>query len=391
MSVISEEKIIGWALAYHTCEALSPEDKKAFEQWLKESPKHVEQINGYRQMYLTARKSAFAKVVDEEAAWAKISCRTKAKPPKRRLWTQLSSAAAVLMVGLLTTWFVYDEISSVTQSEPRLIVEQVEAGSAKARLTLADGSQVNLTDSVEQSFNEVDGTAIVKDEDNNLRYSSGNVSNELIYNTIEVPRGGEFALTLSDGTKVWINAESQLRYPVRFGEENRTVYLNGEAYFEVAHHAKRPFIVHAKDTKVKVLGTRFNISSYDDEAIVATTLVSGKVKVNYLADEVLLQPGQQSRVTKGRDGIGVQEVDSGVYTAWVHGVFEFEDMPLEQLCKQLGRWYDVNFFFTRPADKGIRFTGAFKRNQNIGHALDLIEQLTNVQFQTQGRNIIVAN
>jgi len=147
--------------------------------------------------------------------------------------------------------------------------------------------------------------------------------------------------------------------------------------------------VHADDTKVRVLGTQFNVSAYDDQAFITTTLVEGRVQVNYLANKTILIPGNQSLVEKGKDGINVSEVDAALYIAWVNGVFEFENKDLAYITAQLGRWYNVNFFFTESQLKHIKFTGAIKRDKSINYAIRLIESITDVTFRVEGENIII--
>ncbi|PTN10423.1 FecR domain-containing protein [Mangrovibacterium marinum] len=387
MRHIEEEQIIEWAAKYHGGGKFSPQEVEALENWLAEDPANVERFSAFRKQYCELRQLAFTEVVDEDRAWQKVQ--QAIRKPVRRLVPQWAyyAASVLLLLAASLFWLQYQQQNDPV---PQTGFDQLaEIGSPKATLILGDGSEVNLTDQQEQSFSESDGTEIRKDEKNNLSYTGAAESGELIYNTISVPRAGEFSLSLADGTKVWLNADSQLRYPVRFGAQTREVFLIGEAYFEVSHRDDQPFVVHVNDTKVRVLGTKFNVSGYASQAFIATTLVEGSVQVGYLTDDVLLRPGQQSVVSKGVDGIAVQEVDASIYTSWINGVFEFENADLQYLCNQLARWYNVDFFFTQPDLKEIRFTGAFKRDQSINYAIGLIEQLTKVNFRVEGNQIII--
>ncbi len=387
MGKINEQVIIQWALKYHSGQKMTKDEKVEFEEWLSESSDHVRLLNSYRKLYIESRQIVLKQTIDETEAWSVI--RQEVKKSRHKLYPRIIYVAATLLLAIVSTWFVYNNVLKDAPGNACHFDQLAKVGSSKAKLTLANGSEINLSDSVSHSFNEEDGTAIAIDKENALVYHSASTSLKLIYNTIQIPRGGEYAITLSDGSKVWLNSGTELRYPVRFQKNQRNVYLTGEAYFEVAHDSKSPFVVNIGDTKVKVLGTKFNISGYSDEVQIATTLVEGSVKVDYLQEGVILKPGQQSLVLKGQDGISTKKVDTSIYTSWVQGVFEFEDTSLEQLCKQLGRWYDVDFFFTEPYLKNIRFTGAVKRNQSITYAFELIEQLTNVEFKSNGDNIVV--
>jgi len=382
------DQIIEWVVHYHRGE-MSDEEKRTFECWLVEDKNNPTLFNQYKKAYCKSRQMVFSEVVNKEKAWDHI-IKAINKPKKRLIPVWASYAAAILLVGLFSTWFVWNEVSKISPASQNEFEQLAEVGSRKAILTLADGSQRRLNTTGQEEFDERDGTLIVKDSINSLIYKSGSKSvDQLIYNKIEVPRAGEYSLTLADGTKVWLNAESSLRYPVHFSKQQRDVYLTGEACFEVTHNPDAPFTVHADDTKVRVLGTQFNVSAYDDQAFITTTLVEGRVQVNYLANKTILIPGNQSLVEKGKDGINVSEVDAALYIAWVNGVFEFENKDLAYITAQLGRWYNVNFFFTESQLKHIKFTGAIKRDKSINYAIRLIESITDVTFRVEGENIII--
>ena len=211
---------------------------------------------------------------------------------------------------------------------------------------------------------------------------------EIKYNTLSVPRGGEFHLILSDGTKVWLNSESTLRYPIHFSTI-REVSLTGEGYFEVAKD-KAPFIVTIRDNKkVEVLGTKFNISAYTDNPIY-TTLVEGKVKVSQEKSFFILSPNQQAMFLDN-DSFNIMEVDAELYTSWTNGLYKFHSTRLSDIINQLSRWYDVDIQFKDKQLMDRRFTGAISRNNELGYAIYLIEKISNVKFITENDTIYIIN
>ena len=360
-----------------------------FKEWLKEDEENQNVFLSYRRLYHNARAIKFLEQLNSEKAWSSISKKiTKSKTRKLHLWIPYAATVAVLI--FISVLLVFETKKGADFVKDQNFTQIAKAGSRKAVLTLANGSKVKLYEQLEQNISEVDGTLIRKDSANNLTYSSVvSGSTKLIFNNIEVPRGGEYSLILSDGTKVWLNSDSKLRYPVKFSPNKREVYLVGEAYFEVKHNAKAPFTVHTHDTQVKVLGTKFNISSYEEQDFITTTLVEGSVKVDNFLTSELLEPGFQSTIIRGKDGIDVNQVETRLYTSWVDGVFEFEDMDLEYIMAQLGRWYNVKFFFTEEKFKNIRFTGAIKRDKPFEFALDLIEKIADVDFAIKNEYIII--
>ena len=203
----------------------------------------------------------------------------------------------------------------------------------------------------------------------------------MAYNTITVPRGGEYSLVLSDGTRVWLNAETELTYPTVFGKGERKLMLKGEACFEVVTDTARPFIVESFYNRVEVLGTRFNVSAYTGKSAVKTTLLRGKVKVSNRKGQLVLSPGEQAVCLE--EEIEKCEVDARAVAAWVDGTFEFENMSLGEITDQLGRWYDVDFVFADQQLKAITFTGAATRYRELDFVLRMLEELARVRFQLE--------
>ena len=254
---------------------------------------------------------------------------------------------------------------------------------------MADGSVHDLT-SGNSSIIATDGTEI-KNTGTKLEYiGTGVKPSELRYNTLKIPRGGEYFLVLSDSTKVWLNSETTLRYPVQFAANIRNVELTGEAYFEVARNEKVPFVVTSGNQKVKVLGTHFNISSYTENETIFTTLIEGRVEVsleNNPESKLILNPSEQSTTSKSGDLIQKRTVDASLFVAWKDGRFVFQDEKLEDIMNTLAKWYDVQVIFDQEKLKQVRFTGNLERYANISEILGKIERTNEVKFAVN-KNVI---
>ena len=336
--------------------------------------------------------SSFTQIKTEEA-WSRIigaASKTKkqSKVSKIHLWLPYAAAVALICV---IGYLMMDQVEKDYDFDGNYNFAEISSiGSKKAVLILNNGNAMNLDENLDSLIAEVDGTLIKNDASNSLTYNKRkSEQNKLIYNQISIPRGGEYSLTLADGTKVWLNSESTLKYPVQFIGKIRKVELTGEAYFEVAHNRVKPFIVESHGTAVKVLGTKFNVSSYSDEEDITTTLVEGSVHVSRLGNCKLLEPGYQAVVKRGSNQFQINKVNADLYTSWINGVFQFKDQPLEEICHQLSRWYNVEFFFTENQYRELRFAGAAKKDRPLDFTLEMIEKMADVKFAIKGNKIIV--
>ena len=257
-------------------------------------------------------------------------------------------------------------------------------------LTLNDGRVLQVQQWNNDSVIQESGTGILVSVGQQMIYHAEKVQlKEEIFNTLSVPRSTEYQVQLSDGTRVWLNSESELRYPVDFVSTERKVFLRGEAYFQVAKDTTKPFRVVVNDMMVEALGTGFNINAYQDDNCLRTTLVEGKVRVSYsdTRQECILVPGEQAVLKEGVLTSGQVNVDDII--AWKKGRFMFSDMPLETIANQLERWYDVEIRFDDTVAKYYRFTGVMKRYNELEQVLGLIEETTNVRFKVEGRQVKV--
>lgn len=299
------------------------------------------------------------------------------------------AAVFLLVVGAGTYWLFQVESQNpliVQHNTPS--ADDIPPGDNRAILKLADGTQIVLDSAQDGTVAKQGGVKIIKLNNGELSYnSSSEKSKEVLYNTITVPKGGQYQLRLADGTRVWINAASSLRFPAVFNSGERNVELTGEAYFEVAKNASMPFHVKAKALDIQVLGTYFNINAYDDEAFIRTTLIEGSVKLLSAGQSRKLDPGQQAS-TNGHDQIRIlNNVDLEEVLAWKNGLFHFNSADVEIILKQAARWYNVEFEYSDTIKE--RFTGQIPRNVNLSQLLKILESTGKVHFTIQGRKVIV--
>jgi len=265
----------------------------------------------------------------------------------------------------------------------------IQPGGNRAVLTLDDGSQI-LLDSVQNGTVAKQGNVkIVKLEDGSLTYDvTGNEKSNILNNKITTPRGGQYYVKLPDGTKVWMNSASSIDFPAIFTGKERKVEITGEVYFEVAHDANLPFVVMAGDTKVKVLGTHFNVNAYEDEDAVKVTLLEGQVNVSSSENAVSLSPGQQASLSKTGD-IDIAKVDPSAAVTWKNGYFQFDHADIQTVMRQLSRWYNVDIVYEKSIPKQL-FGGEMQRNLTLSQVLNILGK-SEVRFRIEDRKIIVMN
>lgn len=303
------------------------------------------------------------------------------------------AVAAALVVLLSAGWIFFNLTSSSKDSREKTAAAPVVImpGSNKAILTLSNGSTI-LLDSAQNGQLAQQGSIDVRKVDGQVIYKNGEekeAGSLPAYNILTTPRGGQYQLTLSDGTKIWMNAASSLRYPAAFTGADRTVELNGEAYFEVARDPSKPFRVKLNGMDVQVLGTHFNVMAYDNESAIKTTLLEGSVSVSSGAQHAQLSPGQQAQHRPNADFKVVNDVDVEEVVAWKNGYFQFNRDGLDVVMRQIERWYDVEVAYAGKISER-QFGGKISRSSNIEDVLKIL-QLSNVSFRIEGKKIIVTD
>ena len=365
---------------------LTPDESAIMHKWLDKSEDN-------KKLYEVIKSGKNKKVRDNYVdnlqtaeAWKKIN-KQIVQPSRKvemRIW--LARAAVILIIGLCAGGIYYLSKPEI----PKQVAEvKIQPGSSKAILVLENGEAIQLENEENDSIVETDGTLITNAK-GQLAYSSDTKNNKkVIYNTVNVPRGGEYKLLLSDGTKVWLNSESQIRYPVHFSKNKREVWIRGEVYFDVEKDESCPFIVGVNNIEVEVLGTEFNIEAYDDKTNITTTLVEGKVKLTKVNKEVVILKDQQAVTLKGKDDFIVKNVDAKTYTLWKEGYFYCEAENLSSIMEKLSRWYDVNIFYMNKSVKEKRFSIEVKRYEDIDNVLDILSATNKVNFKINANNITV--
>lgn len=328
-------------------------------------------------------------VADREKMWRVIEQYRGEGRNRKRLpaWRWVAAAVLPLLLGGIL-WMISQEEKQVLVAE---VIPEIEAGTPRAVLLMEQGERVDLSLVAGDTVLDKGNVRIRLDSSKSVTYEQVTETPAKVeYNTIIVPRKGEYQLVLADGSKVYLNSESRLRFPTRFEGKERRVYLEGEGYFEVTKDAAKPFIVEARELDVRVLGTSFNVNTYASERAIRTTLVSGKVRVGdrLTGKGEVISPGQQ---TEWADGVfTTKEVDTSIYTAWIDGKFYFEGATLEEITAQLERWYDIDFFFTSEKVKHFVFAGVINKEYTANKIFSIIEKTTRVRFNVNGRVVTVS-
>ncbi|CAN5681775.1 DUF4974 domain-containing protein [soil metagenome] len=312
---------------------------------------------------------------------------------KKIMW---AAASVILIISSLSIYFFRNndqhkqtDLAKVNASKQNKY--DISPGSNGALLTLADGSVIVLDSTGEGNVASQGNTSILKAA-GTVQYVAGKGVNEtaLTFNTMTTQRGRQFKLVLEDGTKVWLNAASSIHFPTVFGKKQRNVDITGEAYFEVAKNANRPFTVSVNGMQVQVLGTHFNINAYGNEPEVRTTLLEGSVKVIKNNQMQMLVPGQQARLNNSNELSVIKNVNTGEIIAWKDELFSFNNTDIESLIRQISRWYDVDLEFVMPANfQPLRFTGKISRNVTLSTLLKMLELTGDVSFLIEGKKITI--
>lgn len=375
-------RIVSYILAKLTATS-SPADEAQLEKWLQESETHREIFNQLLQKENFEQYQSMFEEHPDEYHYLQMQKHIK-KEKRICLFKRVGYAAAILIL------FVFSALlwPQSTQEEPSHISDtstSIRPGSPFAILTLPGGTTIQLDSTTRRS--PILQTGIISQQDTLVYQRSNNVKGE--YHTLFIPRGGEYILKLSDGTKIWLNAESELKYPVQFEATQRKVYLKGEAYFEVAKNEHSPFIVITGEQTTTVLGTSFNLRAYPEEAQILTTLEKGSVQISTSQGNTILKPGEQARTLSNSQTIEKTQVNTSLYTAWHLGKYIFIDQPLEEILHTLARWYNMNIWYDHPDLKKIQFTGELRKYDDIQEFLEKIEHLEKVHFQIQDQTVSV--
>ena len=375
--------IVAIILAYLRDE-VDEEGLRELNVWLEESDSHkalFARIQDEKMQYEDIQKILS---YDAGGAWQVVQQKAAWRRRKRLTRVYRVAVSVVIIFGVAIAFLLREEATTVV---PVVKVEEITPGRSMAKLTVASGDVYHL-DSLHQvdlitSLAENNGKEVVF-IDRQLEEGAS----EIKYNKVEIPRGGEYQIVLGDGTRVYLNAQTELRFPESFASsEQRLVYLSGEAYFEVTKNPSKPFVVQCKDYAVKVLGTSFNVNSYEGDETSKTTLATGKVEIDMDGKQTILNPGQQAIIKNGE--VNVKEVDVEVYTTWMFDNFRFQSESIQEIMTKLSRWYAIDVFYMNESVRNYHFTGYLPRYAKIADVLELLSLTTNIKFDVEGKTVIV--
>lgn len=422
MKQMQIEKIVKILWKFHQKESLTQEEQEVLDAWLSKSIHNQKVLDEVMDDELWNRDLKLLVSRDDKAIWNKITPQIREYDPVpkavklRTPWYNYAAAAAALVVTLLAgTYFLVYEGSSSHHQETAKTAEvtqkpktDVPPGGNKATLTLSDGSTITLDRAANGILTQDGVSKINKIKDGELVYDAAQSNSPdqlpITFNILSTPKGGRYSVTLQDGSRVWLNAASTLRFPTAFDTEERTVELTGEAYFDIApttlssnnksNHSRVPFHVKVNGMDVEVLGTEFNVMAYTDEAEMKTTLLEGAVKVSAGSEAYLLKPGQQAEIFNPTipanpvsKKIRIVKADTEAAVGWKNGNLHFKNADVESVMRMVSRWYNVNVVYRGNKPAG-HYSGIVSGSTNLSEVLNMLE-LSGINAKFDGQKIIV--
>ncbi len=369
---------------------LNAENKAVLSKWLNESSKNHE---AYLEVKSIWDAGLVLKLQDKDyqnTVWDKIKSQAPSRTRSIKRWIQISVAASVALLAGVYALLYYSKIENEAQWAK---VSELAKAEVPVKLVLSSGEEIILSDSIEK-YLDVEGSNI-QSKKGVISYQNKKENNKdfIAYHELIVSKRGRHDIQLADGTVVNINSESKLKYPNQFNDSIREVWLTGEAYFSVAHNPQKPFIVHSNGFDTRVLGTEFNVNTYNDEKQNTVTLVNGSVKLISKADSKMLKPGYQFSIKKGEDfkSSEINKIDVALYTAWKDGILFFDNITLEQLMIRISRWYNFEYQFDDDLLKEKLYTGGIKKKDDLTKIFRIIEKVNDVKFSLNDDLIIISN
>jgi|UniRef100_UPI003FEED447 anti-fecI sigma factor, fecR len=370
---------------------LSGADRAELIKWLEASPEHAKQFRKILQAEMRVSAAGKWQRLDQvqERVWKRITLTLENRRKRLYLWGMRVASMVVVLIGIIFVWQIQQK--STVEFVPVASVLQAESGSPKAILVMNTGETIELKKGETRRVANIFGVGVIQDSTGGVRFEDrGEMEEEIGKSTIVVPEKGEYFVVLGDGTKVWINSGSELEFPNRFCGDIREVKLKGEAYFEVASNPQKLFYVLAGETKVRVLGTAFNVLAYQDDLQTEVALLRGKVSFDVADKAYVLTPGEIATLDRESGKTIIRKGDVAAIVDWKAGRFNFEDMPLEKLTVKLSRWYGVTFIFDDEEAKKLRFSGAVTKYRTLDYMLGMIEKTTDVSFELKEDKVVVS-
>ncbi|WP_270593957.1 MULTISPECIES: FecR family protein [Butyricimonas] len=387
--MLSKEEHIARLIFLHIQGMTDNAQEKELDEWRSVSPRHEELFQRMLSSeHVEKSISRFVKTEEEEErGWRQLQQKARSGRSVRKIkW--FPYAAAIVLILSVGGVFYFSGDKEQTEILP-IAKNEVQVPGSRAVLILPDGRKVDLENEVLRSdLAQSDSLLLVSARSLKYRDIDSPDATE-IFHTLEIPRGGEYLLTLSDGTMIYLNSESTLSFPVKFQGKERKVYLTGEAYFKVAKNTEHPFVVTAGELEVLVTGTTFGVRAYKDEKDIQTTLESGQVTVRVEGKSVKLVPNKQVLFNKSTMGLEVRDVDVDLYLAWADGRLVYDNCPLEKILTDLGRWYNIDVFYSRDELRSYQFSLNMKKHEEFTQVLELIGKTGEVQFEIKDNTVIV--
>lgn len=377
---------IAYLISRRFTDALSEEESAELEHWLSGGEQNRRMLEEIESKHFFTRQEIQHHLYKSQDAFLKVQKRRRHHLKRIRIFYGSAAAVVILVLGIAVSLLL-----PVGTEQPTVIVaNDFPAGESKATLTLASGMRRELGQPTTDSIVWQEGIRLDASGEE-IKYDRERIDSTVSgFNTLEVPRKGEFRLVLADGTKVWMNAESSLKYPVAFSGKERRVYLEGEAYFEVSKNKEMPFIVDMGKASIQVLGTSFNARAYKDETNISATLAEGRIQLNAGKKNVRLLPEEQGVFELSTGNLSRKKVDINLYTGWKDGRFIFQEQTLEEMMNTLARWYDINVFFENCAAREVTFTGNLKRYDSFNKIIELLEMTGMAHFKVNGNSILIS-
>lgn len=367
-------------------------DLDTLEGWRKEMPENELLYQRLLDNENIQREYNRYKMIDSTSAMRSMKAQIASEKRRRikQIIPKISAVAAILIFLVSALVLLDGTLYNFFGSGSKMSAQQIKHGEVKALLTLGNGKSIALDDS--KTLIKEENSLISKSDNGSLTYSGAQAgkSEKLKFNDLQIPRGGEFSLVLEDGTKVWLNADSKLRYPVAFVGDERRVFLEGEAYFKVAKGSK-PFLVEAQGQVIKVYGTEFNVAAYPDGSMVYTTLLEGKVSVRALHSESAtnLEPGTQAIFNKNSMDINLRQVNVDEVISWRTGMIVFEYQTFDQIMKTLARWYDFDYQYSGKDVSNLQYKGKVPRYGDFNEVLKVLEECGGVKLNVKGKMVTI--
>ena len=370
-----------YLIAGHIRQTLTEEETDELNDWILLSRENMELFAELTdEKNIAASLERYEKIKVEEALAATKKHITFSKPRSTvRTWQYALAACVILAIGI----FMYTRFAGTTKDDPVIAVhhDDIDPGNNEAVLLLPDGKRVPLAAGPDTLLQ---GKVEVLRNKGEIVYASSDAGSE--YHTLTIPRKGQYKVILPDGTKVWLNSESSIKFPTAFNSSERKVFVTGETFFEVAHDASKPFRAVAGDITVEALGTQFNINAYTNEASLAATLVEGSVKVSVGTMNEILKPGEQSQWSGG--ALTKLGVDANATSAWRMNQFQFKNTSLDVIMRQIERWYDAKVIYKDAVN--LHLNATIERNVPVSKLLHLLEATEQVHFNVEDNVITVS-